>query len=147
MTIIRLKCFILVLTLIALFHAGSSREVPKPKNNTSNLNPKEVNTLVSINTTTNTSHLNDKDDKHFIAFAGMGAAGGVGGAAGIIPIDFQGLGPGTIPTFGGLGGGGTGGGIGGGAGTGGIGGGVGGAGAGGGACPSSTNTSGLLPSP
>ncbi|CAO2822045.1 unnamed protein product [Amaranthus hypochondriacus] len=141
MAIIRLKCFILVLTLIALFHAGSSREVPKP-----NLNPKDVNTLVSMNTTTNTSHLNDKDDKHFIAFAGMGAAGGVGGAAGIIPIDFQGLGPGTIPTFGGLGGGGTGGGIGGGAGAGGIGSGPG-AGVGGGGCPSSTNTTGLVPIP
>ncbi|GAB4851437.1 hypothetical protein Ancab_030839 [Ancistrocladus abbreviatus] len=68
-----------------------------------------------------------KDDKHFVAFAGVGGYGGVGGVVGVVPLDKVlggGLGGGT-----GLGGGS---GRGGGSGLGGLGGLGGGGGAGGG---------------
>ncbi|XP_021854263.1 uncharacterized protein [Spinacia oleracea] len=110
----------LVLILVVVLNV-KAREIPQqPKNTTSttnNLNP-------STKDVPKDSDKMNRDKKCGIFFAGVGAAGGVGGAAGVIPID---KGFGTLPTFGGLGstGAGTGGGLGGGSGAG-LGGGLGG---------------------
>ncbi|XP_021769877.1 uncharacterized protein LOC110734131 [Chenopodium quinoa] len=172
-------CVFLVLALVVVLHANA-REVPKPKNieNQNNeviVDPKNGTSGTGtklVDTDTNTVDPTkeaaakgvpkeggdvNSDEKNFISFAGVGAAGGIGGVAGVIPIGGLGgfdKGFGAMP-FGGLGGsggglgglGGAAGGLGGaGGGLGGAGGGLGGGGAGGGCTPSAA-TSGLVPHP